>query len=296
MKLLKSITAAAVAFYSLAGVGIRREPDTFKSSKFYTPVQEQEKVERFNVTESFPIYALKNTYIFHNRNLLSGTVQSVKIGEELYTAGLQDSYYVVNLGLVREHDFTLDKHYVFYPIDRIKYANDGAVGLDALEGNIISTYSLNDEVHLIGRNDYGYYLTDQNEYVKATDVMNTPYVAPTPNPVNQTPAVAAYTPPTGSGYLTPSAGVFYGPSGKETYYNLPMGGVISIAQAAGIQGNYWERSDGAKMYGNYIICACGFSVRPRGTVIQTSLGPGICLDTGGFAANDPYQIDIAVTW
>lgn len=96
--------------------------------------------------------------------------------------------------------------------------------------------------------------------------------------------------------LSPQTGAVYGPSGKETYYNLDMSGVISIARNQGIEGDYWIREDGAKMYGSYIICACGFDVRPRGTLVETSLGTGICLDTGGFAYTDPYQVDIAVNW
>lgn len=96
--------------------------------------------------------------------------------------------------------------------------------------------------------------------------------------------------------LSPRNGVFNGPSGTERYYNLDMSGVISIAKNQGIEGEYWVREDGVKMYGSYVICACGFDVRPRGTIVETSLGPGICLDTGGFAASDPYMIDIATTW
>ena len=96
--------------------------------------------------------------------------------------------------------------------------------------------------------------------------------------------------------LSPQTGAVYGPSGKETYYNLDMSGIVSIARGQGIEGDYWVREDGAKMYGSYIICACGFNVRPRGTLVETSLGTGICLDTGGFAYTDPYQVDLAVTW
>jgi len=96
--------------------------------------------------------------------------------------------------------------------------------------------------------------------------------------------------------LTSSLGTVQGPSGTERYYNLDMSGVINLARSQGIEGDYWIREDGVKMYGSYIICACGFNVRPRGTIVDTSLGTGICLDTGGFAASDPYMIDIATTW
>ena len=107
---------------------------------------------------------------------------------------------------------------------------------------------------------------------------------PDPNPV-----------PTGP-CLTATGGVFNGPSGLETYYNMDMSVIVQVAHSNGISGEYWIRSDGAKMLGNYIMCACNRSVHPYGTLVQTSLGTGISLDTGGFAANNPTQIDIATNW
>ena len=113
-------------------------------------------------------------------------------------------------------------------------------------------------------------------------------------PIETTEAV--YTQSSDDGVLTAYKGVNYGPSGKETYYNLPMEGVISIAQSQGIQGEYWVREDGCKMYGNYIICAANLEVHPRGSLVESSLGTCIVLDTGGFAAGNPTQIDIATDW
>lgn len=105
----------------------------------------------------------------------------------------------------------------------------------------------------------------------------------------------AYNPPTG-GCLTPSGGVHNGPSGLETYYNLPMDKVIEQARNFGIEGEYWVRDDGVKMYGDYVILACNRDVHPMGTLVETSLGTGISLDTGGFAEGNPTQCDIAVSW
>lgn len=87
-----------------------------------------------------------------------------------------------------------------------------------------------------------------------------------------------------------------GPSGKETYYNLDMSGVVRIMRSIGNNDPYWVRSDGVKMLGNYVMVAANFSIRPRGSYIQTSLGMGIVCDTGGFAAHNPTQLDIAVDW
>ena len=50
------------------------------------------------------------------------------------------------------------------------------------------------------------------------------------------------------------------------------------------------------MLGNYIMIAANLQLRPRGTIVDTSLGKGIVCDTGGFAKNNPTQIDIAVNW
>ena len=94
-------------------------------------------------------------------------------------------------------------------------------------------------------------------------------------------------------------GTITGPSGKETYYNLPMGGVVSIMRGEGFSEEefpYWERNDGCKMLGSYIMVAADLNLRPRGTILDCSLGKAIVCDTGEFIYSNPYQLDIAVTW
>lgn len=102
-----------------------------------------------------------------------------------------------------------------------------------------------------------------------------------------------------TGKLTKSAGVYNGPSGKETYYNLNMSGVVKIMRDLGYTEEeypYWVREDGCKMLGDYIMVAACFSIRPRGTIVETSLGKGIVCDTGGFASRNQTQLDIATNW
>lgn len=96
--------------------------------------------------------------------------------------------------------------------------------------------------------------------------------------------------------LNAYSGRVQGPSGSETFYNLDMSGVIKICQSQGIYGEYWVRSDGAKMYGNYIMCAANLNLRPRGSLVETSLGTGIVVDTGTFAQGNPTGLDIATNW
>ena len=96
--------------------------------------------------------------------------------------------------------------------------------------------------------------------------------------------------------LSKGRGVNYGRSGKETYYNLNMSTVVSIMRSMGYTGEYWVREDGCKMLGEYIMVAANLNPRPRGSIVETSLGDAIVCDTGGFAKRNPTQIDIAVTW
>lgn len=134
--------------------------------------------------------------------------------------------------------------------------------------------------------NYERYLVSENGYVRHTDItFNEADVRP----------VAQSTPYAGP-QLSPKLGTIQGPSGKETYYNLDMVQVVIRAHQLGFEGDYWIRNDGVKMLGDYIICACAFSIRPIGTLVETSLGTGICLDTGSFAYSDPYLIDISVNW
>ena len=102
------------------------------------------------------------------------------------------------------------------------------------------------------------------------------------------------------GSLNPFNGVYYGPSGRETYYNLDMSRVVYYMKAMGIDKKYWVRDDGVKMYGDYVMCAANLDLRPKGTIVQTSLGKGIVVDTGGFAYGNGeegrHQLDIAVAW
>ena len=103
-------------------------------------------------------------------------------------------------------------------------------------------------------------------------------------------------PQSDGGCLTAWGGVYWYGDQKETYYNLDMSYVVYRAQQDGLEGEYWVRDDGCKMFGDYIILACNRDVHPYGSIVMTSLGAGISLDTGGFAYSNPYAVDIATTW
>ena len=140
---------------------------------------------------------------------------------------------------------------------------------------------------------------DQEEPQEQTQ----PPVAQTPEPPEeqtaQPPAEQTEQPPAAGGKLTPRGGVYMGPSGKETWYNLPMGYVVKIMRDHGFSEEeypYSIREDGCKMLGAYIMIAANLDLRPRGTIVETSLGLGIVCDTGAFCQKDTTAIDIAVNW
>lgn len=101
-------------------------------------------------------------------------------------------------------------------------------------------------------------------------------------------------------HITSTGGTCNGPSGKETYYNLPMDGVVQIMRNNGYSEtngwNYWVRNDGVKMFGKYVMVAADLDIRPRGSIIESSVGTAIVCDTGDFIKQNNKQLDIAVAW
>ena len=99
--------------------------------------------------------------------------------------------------------------------------------------------------------------------------------------------------------ITKERGGYMGISGRETYYNLYMGNCVNFMRELGYSEEeypYWVRDDGAKMLGNYVMCAANWKTRPRGTILQTSLGDAIVVDTGEFVKDYPNGVDLAVDW
>lgn len=97
--------------------------------------------------------------------------------------------------------------------------------------------------------------------------------------------------------LTAKLGTIQNGINKETYYNLNMRKVVARADAYyGLHDVYAVREDGVKTYNGFVIVATNYETYPYGTVVPTSLGLGLVLDTGEFAKNDRYVVDIATNW
>lgn len=137
---------------------------------------------------------------------------------------------------------------------------------------------------------------------------NTPTPTPKPTPIavlsnqewyDENVARGNVTPAWTEGQITKERGGCMGPSGRETYYNLKMDLCVQYMRDLGfdeVNFPYWIRDDGAKMLGNYVMCAANWKTRPRGTILPTSLGDAIVVDTGAFVADYPNGVDLAVDW
>ncbi len=159
------------------------------------------------------------------------------------------------------------------------------------DGEILGRISRGSEVEILGEYSNGWYLISYDE---STGCVSGDYIT-----FNED-EVAGYTGVSvdwDGSVLTAFAGVNYGPSGKETYYNLDMSGVVSIMRSMGNTDEYWVRDDGCKMLGDYIMVAADLNAHPRGSLVPTSLGMGIVCDTGGFVSNGSgVALDIATAW
>jgi TolA-binding protein len=144
--------------------------------------------------------------------------------------------------------------------------------------NSIQAIALDTQAHML--EDYDQHVEDLDHELKAYE-----YALEEVKPKIQLPTTW-----TGS-ILTKEIGGNMGPAGRETYYNLPMQGCINKMRELGYSEEeypYWVRDDGAKMLGRYVMIAANWKIRPLGTVIETSLGWSIVVDTGEFVADYPY--------
>jgi hypothetical protein len=150
--------------------------------------------------------------------------------------------------------------------------------------NIISTIPFNQEVQVLGE-------------VTGTDFV---YTGSVEDPVfisKNYLSEEKQTDWSGANKLTKTKGTVIGPSGKETYYNLNMSKCIATMRERGNNDPYWVRHDGAKMLGNYVMVAADLNKHPRGSLVPTSLGTGIVVDTGKFAHNGSgVNLDICTAW
>ncbi|HCK87493.1 MAG TPA: hypothetical protein DHW39_01655 [Erysipelotrichaceae bacterium] len=248
-------------------------------------------------------YLNKETDILKDTQILSSSVEKGDKRESVFVVSQENDYSEImtnegNVGYVRTSALTDNLEYIFDEADMTKYAKANTFVRRApfIDGEEAGKLSLNTKLVIKGTNDMQFWQTEykgETVYVDKDDLMDKPKVIA---PVQPKSSGGGYIGTWDGRKLTRSNGTIMGPSGKETYYNLRMNYVVELMHDAGFQGEYWVRSDGVKMFGDYVMVAADFSIRPKGTILPTSLGMGIVCDTGTFIYTNRYQIDIAVNW
>lgn len=275
-----------------------------------------DEAEEFLIDEKYPKrYATRSVDLLEDTDNLAVITDTIKKRDLIYIVEANDEYSKIMtedgiVGYMNSEYITNSLAKIFDYEKKTMYSDGELELLDAPsdKAKVLETLEKNTEIKITGTNDLQYWKAKYNGEVVYVDkdhlmeeeeieIIETPEVKSEVATAPQTEATEATKNTSYNGaVLSPSAGTIMGPSGKETYYNLDMSGVVSIMKGAGYDYEYWVRDDGVKMYGDYVMAACGFSVRPRGTTVETSLGTAICADTGGFAYGNPMQIDIAVNW
>lgn len=99
-------------------------------------------------------------------------------------------------------------------------------------------------------------------------------------------------------HLTKSGGVYWNEAGfRETYYNLNMKTCVKYMRQLGYSEEeypYTVTEDGIKKLGDYVMVAAHLKYYPKGTIVTTSWGDGIVVDTG--TGLKSYSLDLCVTW
>lgn len=277
---LVTALAFALAFVTIAPT--RAADSEYASTNNIT--QEQEEGKEYTLVAGVSAV----TYdIFRNMDIeISATnVDTVGVGIEEEEV-IEE---VVEEEVIEEPPYT--------PVDYTMYVNSTA-GLNARtspdtssDSNVIDIIPFQNEVEVIGEyDDYWVVIQWSNDalYV-SSEYLQSEYP--------EDPEVKTYNYTWNGEVLNSVNGKIHGPSGVETYYNMEMGNIVDRMYYKGYCYEYWIRSDGVKMLGDYVLIAADFDKYPIGTLVETSLGIGIVADTGSFVDNGSgVDFDIAVSW
>lgn len=256
--------------------------------------------------ESEVKYLNADTGLLVKPQMLSAVTDDLKKRNSVYVLEENDDYAWIldtegNTGWVSSELLKDSKDEIFDEVNQVMYALDtvSVYAEPSKDSQTLTQLEQNDAVTVTGLSDTyartevngvtGYVLKDslQDHKLTFSERLKT---------IQNEPVVYTWN----GAVLSTSKGSVYGPSGKETYYNLNMSGVISVMRSMGFheaEYPYWVRMDGARMLGPYVMVAADLRSHPKGSVMDISLGKALVCDTGEFAVNGSgTSVDVAVTW
>lgn len=278
--------AAAVLF--LSGLNVDASGNfKFSNSQSYTNAVSADFTQLVD-TDKQTMYLTSEANILKDGTNVSSTIETDGKGTQVQLLSAEGELCKIitpsgKVGYVNVNKLTSSHEDIFNPVDEIKYA-DSDIEVKQLpqeESTTIFTKTTDDELHVVGTNDYSYYEVDFDG-VKGYVLKDQVKDEKTPVPVVAAVDYSALFASMGSsGSLTKASGVNYYGGRRETYYSSNvLYHYLTPTWTLDSEGFYRDGD-------NYVVAA---SDMPQGTTFPCSKGTCIVLDTGCPAGTTDYYV------
>lgn len=277
---------AAVLF--LSGLNVDASGNfKFSNSQSYTNAVFADFTQLVD-TDKQTMYLTSEANILKDGTNVSSTIETDGKGTQVQLLSAEGELCKIitpsgKVGYVNVNKLTSSHEDIFNPVDEIKYA-DSDIEVKQLpqeESTTIFTKTTDDELHVVGTNDYSYYEVDFDG-VKGYVLKDQVKDEKTPVPVVAAVDYSALFASMGSsGSLTKASGVNYYGGRRETYYSSNvLYHYLTPTWTLDSEGFYRDGD-------NYVVAA---SDMPQGTTFPCSKGTCIVLDTGCPAGTTDYYV------
>ena len=277
---------AAVLF--LSGLNVDASGNfKFSNSQSYTNAVSADFTQLVD-TDKQTMYLTSEANILKDGTNVSSTIETDGKGTQVQLLSAEGELCKIitpsgKVGYVNVNKLTSSHEDIFNPVDEIKYA-DSDIEVKQLpqeESTTIFTKTTDDELHVVGTNDYSYYEVDFDG-VKGYVLKDQVKDEKTPVPVVAAVDYSALFASMGSsGSLTKASGVNYYGVRRETYYSSNvLYHYLTPTWTLDSEGFYRDGD-------NYVVAA---SDMPQGTTFPCSKGTCIVLDTGCPAGTTDYYV------
>ncbi len=286
-RLIKIIPATAVVLF-LSSVQLDASGNfKFGDAQSYTKNTKTDFTELVD-TEKQTMYLKTDANILSDESNVSSTIETDTKGTQIQLISASGELCKVitpsgKVGYVSLNKLTSNVETIFDDVDETKYA-DGDIEIKQLpqaESSTLLTKTTDDEIHVIGTNEYEYYEVETDGvigYVLKDQLKD----EKTPAPVVSTEDYSSVYASFGStGTLTKASGVNYYGGRRETYYS-------SNVLYHYLTPTWTLDSEGFYRDGEYYVVAA--SDMPQGTTFSCSKGACIVLDTGCPAGTTDYYV------
>lgn len=226
------------------------------------------------------MYLSKDANILKDTSNVSSTIETDTKGTEVQLISVEGTLGKIvtpsgKVGYVNTASLTSNASDIFNSLDETKYA-DGDIEIKQLpqgESTTIATKTNDEEIHIVGENNDGYYEVEVDGVVG--------YVAKDVVKDEVTPIVVTQTFVSNGTGLTKSMGVNYYNGRRETYYSSNvLYHYLTPTWSLDEEGFY-------RSGGYYVVAASDMS---QGTTFECSKGTCIVLDTGCPAGTTDYYV------